>query len=169
MNENHKIYVKQMWELLGTPIECNATPIARTTDDFKVYVKYIYTVTNVDPTTENINSLSRTLDGNVKDLTSALDTTELVPGNDVLKPEIFSIDICQEDTTFSVSDDLDETSTSGTTCEDTAVYEIDVQNICDVEVESEFVLADDINTDFCLILPAEDKKDCDVAVNIFTL
>ena len=66
------------------------------------------------------------MDGNVKDLTSALDTTELVPGNDVLKPEIFSIDICQEDTTFSVSVDLYATSTSGKTCEDTVVYEIDV-------------------------------------------
>ena len=48
-------------------------------------MKYIYTVTNVGPTTENIKSLSRKLNGNVKDLTSALDTTEVVPGDDVAR------------------------------------------------------------------------------------
>ena len=58
-------------------------------------MNYIYTVTNVGLTTENINSLSITLNGNVKDLISALDNTELVPGDDVGKTEIVSIDICQ--------------------------------------------------------------------------
>ena len=68
----------------GTPIDYNNTPFSVTTDDHAVYVKYIYTVTNVGPPTENINSLSRTLNGNVKDLTSDLDTTELVPRDDVV-------------------------------------------------------------------------------------
>ena len=47
-------------------------------------MKYIYTVANVGPTNENINSLSRSFNGNVKELTSALDTTELVTGDDVV-------------------------------------------------------------------------------------
>ena len=58
-------------------------------------MKYIYTVTNVGLTTENINSISVTLNGNVKYLISALDTTELVPGDDVVTTEIVSIDIFQ--------------------------------------------------------------------------
>ena len=41
----------------------------------KVDVKYIYTVANVGPTTEHINSISRSFNVNVKELTSALDTT----------------------------------------------------------------------------------------------
>ena len=64
----------------GTPIECNDTPLAKTSDDFTLYLKYIYTLTNVFPTTDNINSLFRT-----------------------------SIDIFQEETTLSVSDELDAT------------------------------------------------------------
>ena len=138
----------------GTPIDCNVIPTAETTDDCTVDVKYIYTVTNVGPTTENINSLSRILNGNAKYLIYALDTTELVPGDDVGTTEIVSIDICQEETTFSVSVELDLTSQISTTCEDTAVYEIDVENIFDVEVESECVLAYYINTDCRSIPPA---------------
>ena len=65
-----------------------------------------------------------------------------------------SIDIRQEDTTLSVSTELDATSPSGTPCENTAVYEIDVENIFDVEVESECVLAYYINTDCRSIPPA---------------
>ena len=99
-------------------------------------MKYIYTVINVGPTTENINSLSRTLNGNAKDLTSTLDTTELVPGDDVVKTEIVSIDICQERVKRSVSAKVYETSPSGTICEDTDVYEFDVEKIFDVEVET---------------------------------
>ena len=85
-------------------------------------MNYIYNVTNVDPTTDNINILFITLNVNVKYLTSALDNT--------------AIDIFQEETTLSVSVELDVTSRSGTTCEDTAVYEIDVENIFDIEVEA---------------------------------
>ena len=59
----------------GTPIDCNSTPPAKTTDDCTVDVKYMYTVTNFGPTTENINIFSRILNGNVKDFTYALDTT----------------------------------------------------------------------------------------------
>ena len=55
----------------GTPIDCNVIPPDKMTDDCKLNVNYIYTVTNVGPTTENIKSLSRKLNGNVKDLTSA--------------------------------------------------------------------------------------------------
>ena len=79
----------------GTHIDCNAIPPSKTTSDFTVYVNYIYNITNVGPTTDNISSLSRTLNGTVKDLISALDTTELVPGDDVVTTEIVSIDICQ--------------------------------------------------------------------------
>ena len=68
----------------GTPIYCNAIYLAKITDDCTVYVKYIYTVTNVGITTDNINSLSITLNGNVKDFTFDLNTTELVPGDDVV-------------------------------------------------------------------------------------
>ena len=78
--------------------------------------------------------------------------------------EIFSIDICQEETTFSVSDDLDTTSPSVTTCEDTAVYEIDAKENCDVEVKVECVLADDSNTYCRFISPAEYTEDCEVVV-----
>ena len=58
------------------------------TDDFIVDVKFIYTVTNVCPTTDNVNSLSRTFNGNVRYLTSVLDTTELVPGDDFVTNKI---------------------------------------------------------------------------------
>ena len=117
----------------GNPIDCNDTPLAETRDDCTLYVKYIYTVTSVGPTTENINSIYRTLNGNIKYLTSALDTTE--------------IDIFQEETKISISAELDATLTSGTKYKDTSVYRIDVEKIFDVEVEAECVLADDINTD----------------------
>ena len=106
----------------GTPINWNDTPLSKTSDDCTVDVNYIYNVTNVDPTTDNINILFITLNVNVKYLTSALDNT--------------AIDIFQEETTLSVSVELDVTSRSGTTCEDTAVYEIDVENIFDIEVEA---------------------------------
>ena len=77
----------------GTPIDCNAPPPVETTDNCTVNVKYIYTVNNVGSTTENINSLYRKLYGNVKDLTFALDTTELVHRDDIVTTEIVSIDI----------------------------------------------------------------------------
>ena len=102
-------------------------------------MKYIYTVTNVSPTTDNINSLSRTWNGNVKDFTSALDTTELVPLYDFLTTEIVLIDICREETTFSVSAEVYTTSPIGKICEDMHVYKFDVENIFDVEVEVECV------------------------------
>ena len=148
----------------GTTIDCNAIPLSKTTDDCTVDVKYIYTITNVGPITENIKSLSRTLNGNVKDLTSALDNTELVPGDDAVTTEIVSIDICQEETIFSVSDEVDTTSASGTICEDKAVHEFDVENIFDVEVETEYVLADDSNNDCHSIPPAEEPEDYEVVV-----
>ena len=72
----------------GTPIDWNAISISKTTDYYTVDVKYIYTVTNVGPTNDNINRLSRTLNVNDKDLTSGLDTTELVPGDDIVTTEI---------------------------------------------------------------------------------
>ena len=72
----------------GTPIDCNYIPLSKTNDGCTVDVSYIYTVTNVGPTTENINSLSRRLNVNGKDLTSDLETTELVPGDDVATTEI---------------------------------------------------------------------------------
>ena len=50
--------------------------------------------------------------------------------------EIVSIDICQDETKFIVSSEVDATSPSGTLCKDTAMYEFDVENICDVEVET---------------------------------
>ena len=118
----------------GTPIDCNAIPIYKTTDDFTLNVKYIYTVTNIGSTTENINSLSRTLNVNIKDLTSALDTTELVPVDDVATTGIVPIGICQEKTKLSVSAEVDATSPSGTMYEDTDAYEFDVENICDVHL-----------------------------------
>ena len=52
-------------------------------------MKYIYTVTNIEPTNENINSIYRRLNGNFKDMTSNLDT------NDVRTTELVSINICQ--------------------------------------------------------------------------
>ena len=87
---------------------------------------FIYTVTNVGPTTQNINSLSITLNGNVKDLTPTLDTTELVPVDDVVTTEIVSINIRQEEKKFSGSDKVDATSPSGTIYKDTYVHEFDV-------------------------------------------
>ena len=74
-----------------TPIDRDDVPLDETTDDCIVDVKYIYTVTNIGPITANINSLTRTLNRNVKYLTPALDTTELVPGDDVMKTEIFQL------------------------------------------------------------------------------
>ena len=148
----------------GSSIDCNAIPPAESTDDCSVDVKYTYNVTNVGPTTENIDSLSRTLNGNVKDLTSALVSTELVPGDNVVSTEIVSIDICQEETRFSVSAEVDATSPSGVICEDIAEYEFDVEKICDVEVEIECVLADGSNIDCRSIPAAEDLEDCEVLV-----
>ena len=84
-----------------------------------------------------------------------MDITELVHGDDVVTTEIVSIDICQWGTRFSVSAKVDATSRSGMICEDTYVYEYDVDNICDVEVETECVLVDGCNTDCYLITPAE--------------
>ena len=55
-------------------------------------------------------------------------------GDDSVTTEIVSIDICQYETTFSVSDELDAISPSGTACEDTSVYEMDVEKIFDIEV-----------------------------------
>ena len=112
-----------------TPIYCNVIPTAETTDDCTVYVKYSYTVTNVGPTNENIISIFSMLNGNVKDLTYALDTTELVPGYDVATNKIISIGICQEVTTIRVSADVDETSPSGVICKVTAEYEFVVDKI----------------------------------------
>ena len=85
-------------------------------------MKYIYTVTNVVPTNENINSISRMLNGNVKDSKYVLDTTDLLPLGYVATNEIGSIGICQEVTTFSVSDEVYVTSPSGVIYEDTAEY-----------------------------------------------
>ena len=61
----------------GTPIDCNDTPRSETSDDCTADVDYIYTVTNVGPTNYNINSHSRTLNVDVKDLTSALDNISI--------------------------------------------------------------------------------------------
>ena len=88
-----------------TPIDRDDVPLDETTDDCIVDVKYICTVTNIGPITANINSLSRTLNRNVKYLTPALDTTELVPGDYVLTTETVSIDILQEEKKFSVFDE----------------------------------------------------------------
>ena len=76
------------------------------------------------------------MSGNIKDLTSDLYTTELLPRDNDAKTEIFPIDVCQEGKKFSVSVKVDATSPSGKICEDTAVYEFDVENICDVEFET---------------------------------
>ena len=134
----------------GNSINCNATPLDKTSNYCTVDVNYIYTVTNGGRTTKNIKSLYKTFNGNVKDLTPDLDTTAIV--------------ICQEETTLSVYADLDATLPSGTTCENTDVYEIDVEKICDVEVEAECLLADDINNDCRLIPPVEYPEDCEVVV-----
>ena len=69
--------------------------------------------------------------------------------------KIVSIDIFQQDTTFNVSVEVDATLTIGAICEDTSVYDFDVDNICDVEVETECVLEDDSINDCRLIPPAE--------------
>ena len=58
-----------------TPIDLSSNPISEMTGDFTVDVKTTYTVTNVGPTIENSNSLSKTLNVNIKDLKSDLDTT----------------------------------------------------------------------------------------------
>ena len=130
------------------------------TDYCTVNVKYIYTVTNVGPTTENINILSRALNVNVKDLTSAWDTIELVPGNDVVTTEIVSIDICQEEKKISGYDEVYATSPSGTIFDDTTVYEFDGDKVCNVEVETECVFSDDSNN-YCRSIPLdEDPEDC---------
>ena len=47
------------------------------------------------------------------------------------------------------------------------MYKIDAENICDVRVEAECVLEDDINTNFHLITPAEDPEYCDIEVKFF--
>ena len=99
-------------------------------------MKYIYNVSNGGPTTENINSISLEFNGNVKDLTSALDTRELVPGDDVVTTEIFSIGILQKKKKFSVSDEVYVTSPISTICDDITVYEFDVEKVCNVEVET---------------------------------
>ena len=75
-----------------------------------------------------------------------------------------SIDIFQQQIAFSVSTELDATSPSVTTCEDTSVCEIYVENIFDVEVEAECVLTDDGNTNCRQIPPAKDTEDCEVVV-----
>ena len=127
-------------------------------------MKYIYTVTNVGPTTENIYSLSRTFNVNFEALMSALDTIKLVLEDYVAITKVLSIDICEEVTIFSVSDEVDATSSSCVICEDTTEYEFVVERICIVEVEIKCVLADVINTDCRLISPAEDLEYLDVAV-----
>ena len=127
-------------------------------------MKCIYTVTNVFPTTENINSLSISLSRNIKDFTSALDTTELLPGYDDVTNEIVSIDICQEETTFIVSSELNSTLPSGKICEDTAVYGFDIENIFDVQIETECLLEDDSNTDCRSTQPDEDPEYCNIVV-----
>ena len=138
------------------------------TEDCTLDVKYIYTVTNVGLTTENINSLSIKLNGNVKDWIYALDTTELVPGDDVVTTEITSFDIWQQETTVSVSAELYKTLPNDTPFEDTAVYEIDVENICDVEVEAECVFEDDSNTDCHLNPELNSQKTVRLWQNIST-
>ena len=69
--------------------------------------------------------------------------------------EIVSIDIFQEETTFNVSAEVDATFPIGEICEDTSVYDFEVDNIFDVEVETECVLEDDSINDCRLIPPAE--------------
>ena len=80
-------------------------------------MNYIYTVTNVGPTNENINSLFTRLNVNFKDLTYALGITDLLPGDNVAKTEIVSIGICQKVTKFSVSSKVDATSPFIVICE----------------------------------------------------
>ena len=57
-------------------------------------------------------------------------------GYDAMTTKILSIYICQEETKYSFSDEVDSTLSSGTICEDTDVYEFDVEKIFDVEVET---------------------------------
>ena len=59
-----------------------------------------------------------TLNGNVKDLKSVFDTTELFPGDYFKTTEIVSIGIFQEVTTFSVSSEVYAICPSGVICED---------------------------------------------------
>ena len=68
-------------------------------------------------------------------MTSNLDTTELGPRYDVATTERVSINICQEDTTFRVSNELDATYTCGFICVETAEYKVDVEKSFGVEVE----------------------------------
>ena len=65
-----------------------------------------------------------------------MDTTELVPRDNVVTTEIVSIDIFQEEKKFGVYVEVDATYPSGTICEDTSVYMFDVEKISDVEVET---------------------------------
>ena len=87
-----------------------------------------------------------------------------MPGDDVVTTEIVSIDICQEETTFNVYTEVDSTFPSGTICEDIAVYDFDVDNICDVEVDTECVFVDGSNTYYHLIPPSEEPEGCEVVV-----
>ena len=44
------------------------------------------------------------------------------------------------------------------------MYEFHVENICDVEVETECVLADGSNSDCSSIQPDEEPEDCEVVL-----
>ena len=81
--------------------------------------------------------------------------------------EIVPLVICQEEKTFSVSAEVDATSSSCTIFEDTAVYEFDVQNIFDIKFEMECVLSDHINNECFSINPAKDPEYCEVVVEYY--
>jgi len=117
----------------------------------------------VGPSTESINSLSRTLNGQVKDLAAGLPTTTLLPDNFASVTETVTANICDVET-FNVSVEVDATSPSGIVCADSSEYSFTPGKICEVEVSIVCALASDSDIDCESIPPAQNEDECIVGL-----
>ena len=115
------------------------------------------------PSIESINRLSRTLNGQVKDLAAGLPEKQLLPGGVIENSETVSADICDVET-FNVSAEVDATSSSGFVCADSSEYSFTPGKICEVEVSIVCALASDSDIDCDSIPPAQNEDECIVGL-----
>lgn len=103
----------------GDEIDCDEIPAAETEQDCSVDVTYTFLVKNIGPTTETINSLTRSFSNletsETKDLTADLDDTILDAGESTNVMETTTLNIC-ENRTFAMTAEVNA-SYHGTTCE----------------------------------------------------
>jgi len=154
----------------GETYECGAIPDAESVDDCDVVVQYLYTVSNVGPTTETISSLIIGRDGVTRDLVGSLSDLVLEPDGNTTAVENESVDIC-EFTTFTTSAEVNASPPEGEPCMDVDSYEFVIEPLCEVEVGIECTAVVDGVAYECRQIPKpEEAEDCVVsAVYTYTV